>query len=454
MINSPPALRVLNNSRPPAPINAGGRLLPPGVWVDVPWEFFSQFGALKELQFDFGQAGSTLAARTPDGRPVFDFWCPLSMVDGYGRHALAIAASLGKLGAEVYLRDVGWTPGGQPFLPKEVEYQARANRERLPSRIGVCMSVPYDPTICHHSSVYKIAITQFETDTIPGFHVKQVNRTDHLIVTSHFQPEVWRRSGVRDDLPISVLTPGVDTDLFAYQPRKRDGVFRVLMLGALTARKDPRVAIRAFQDASQGDPNWRFTIKTRRAGGFDTLLKELGFQFRTEQDEKGTWVVHLPWPFRAPAPNDSRIEIVMSDDPPDQVREWYWSHDCLLWPSKGEGVGLPPLEAMSCGLEVVMANNSGMADYAYAKHCWPVRTSHMEYADDPGGFSKNYVDTYGDVGRWWVPDYGEVVRQLRKCHDSWKKGRGKGERAAEYVRKHHNLELQAHSVLEVIETYA
>jgi glycosyltransferase involved in cell wall biosynthesis len=154
------------------------------------------------------------------------------------------------------------------------------------------------------------------------------------------------------------------------------------------------------------------------------------------------------------APIDPRVEVIVSDDSPEMVRERYWSHDCFLWPSKGEGCGLPPLEAMATGMDVVTADNSGMADYAFPGHCWPVGTSHMEPADLPGGFSRHYVDTYGQVGSWWVPSFAELVRQLRRCHDAMRRGRGKGGRAAEYVRAHHTLGHQARSVLEVVEKYA
>src|SRR5262249_3043826 len=145
--------------------------------------------------------------------------------------------------------------------------------------------------------------TQFETDHVPDFHVRSVNRLDHLIVTSHFQPEVWRRSGARRDLPISVLTPGVDTDFFAFRERLPGPQFRVLILGALTARKDPITAVRAFQEASRGDDSWRLTIKTRRADGIEILLRSLGFEFRTERGQGGASDIHhIPYPMHAPAP--------------------------------------------------------------------------------------------------------------------------------------------------------
>jgi glycosyltransferase involved in cell wall biosynthesis len=302
--------------------------------------------------------------------------------------------------------------------------------------------VPYDECLTGHQSVYKLVITQFETDTIPDFHIKAVNKADHLITTSSFQPEIWRRCGIRASIPITVLTAGIDTDYFSYQRPEPDGTFKVLMLGALTGRKDPLAAIRIFQEASGGDPSWKFTIKTRQADRLDLVARELGIAGKIQQ------------PFRGRGRRDPRIELIISDDPPDAVRGYYQSHDALLWPSKGEGVGLPPLEAMSCGMEVVMSNNSGMADYALASHCWPIPTDRMEPADGPDGFSREYVIAFGDVGSWWVPSEEKGARQLRRAFEAWKLGRGKGAKAAAYVRAKHTLEHQGQSVLNVVEQYA
>jgi len=406
-------------------------------------EFLEAYGGARGLTFDFSGVQDMLRTHDERGRLTFDFHCPLSALDGYGRHALTIWRGLQEIGAAPVLRDVEWRDA--LHLPSHVLAEAQANGPRLPTRIGVVMTVPYDRHLISHSSVWKVGITQFETDHVPSFHVHQVNRLDHLILTSHFQPAVWRRSGVRKDLPISVLTPGVDTEFYAYRERPARDRFRCLILGALTARKDPIGAVKAFQEASDGDPGWNLTIKTRRADGILLLLDALGVRHPRGE---------LPgYPWSGAAPVDSRVELVLCDDSPDIVRQRYWDHDCFLWPSKGEGCGLPPLEAMATGMEVVMSNNSGMADYAFPEHCWPVGTSAMEPADVPGGFSRQYVDTYGPVGQWWVPDFGQVVRQLRRCHDAWARGRGKGQRAAAYVRAHHTLAHQARSVQEVVERY-
>jgi hypothetical protein len=76
----------------------GGVVLPPGAWVEVPLGFMEDFGHDKYLKFDFSRFRDYMAVRDEQGRFTFDWWIPLSMVDGYGRHALSIYRGLRDLG--------------------------------------------------------------------------------------------------------------------------------------------------------------------------------------------------------------------------------------------------------------------------------------------------------------------------------------------------------------------
>jgi glycosyltransferase involved in cell wall biosynthesis len=421
-IHSEDLVPVRNRGR--APKQCGGVYLTPGGdWQMVPVTFMHSYGWDKDLIFDF----TTLQNRMPtriDGKFTFDWWCPISMVDGYGRHALAIYRGFRMLGCEPTLRDVDWVD--KLFVTSDIEAARFQGMYRVPAKIGVAMSLPYDDHIFNHQSVHKIVVTQFETNKIPEKHVAKVNNCHHLIVTSRYQVKVWKDSGVT--IPISVMIPGVDTEYFAEKHRIPDGKFKVLLLGAITGRKNPLGAIRIFQMASGGSHDWRLTIKTRRTDAVQQIEKI--------------------------AAADPRIEVIVGDSHPDSVLQYYYNNDVLLWPSKGEGVGLPPLEMLSTGGELVSSENSGMADFVDSSHCYPIRTDHMEPADLPGqGFSQEYIEAFGSVGEWWVPDEKHAVSQLQKCYDNWREGKGKGRKAAKYVRDHHTLRHQSSSILQVLLGY-
>lgn len=396
-------------------MNAGQYRLSPGIPTRVPLEFLAQFGHVKGLRFDYSDLQEFMKSRDDDGTAVFDFWCPLSAIDGYGRHALAIWKGLRNLGHDAKLRNSGQFVD-RTFLPSSIVSEAQSNMGNMPSKVAVAMTVPYDDMLWANESITKIAITQFETDRVPEKHVEKVNKTHHLIVTSSFGKDLWKKCGVR--IPIDVMTPGVDTEFFTEIDRQMDGTFKVLLLGALTSRKNPLAAIRIFRAASKGNADWRLKIKTRPT--------PVGFK------EVSQMVTDL---------HDPRISIDKDDVPPEGVKWYYHNNDCLLWPSRGEGVGLPPLEAMSTGMEVVLSNNTGMMDYIDKDHCWPVRMAGKVPANSPDiGWDAGYIFRYGDVGNMYDPDENDAAHQLEKCFNDWREGRGKGHKAAAYVRAHHTLQ--------------
>jgi glycosyltransferase involved in cell wall biosynthesis len=404
----------------------GDVVLLPGVPVDVPLDFYMRFGGQPSLQFDWSSLPEYLSSRTASGALQLDWHSPLSGVDGYGRHAIFLIRALQKLGVSVKLRDGGGWAIDYQYLPADITQLRRSFDGEPPSKVGVSFTLGYDPALTEHAALVKVGITQFETNRLPKRHVENVNKLDHVIVTSSFQVDVFRKSGV--EVPISVMTPGIETDYFQPHERRMDGKFKVLMVGALTQRKDPIGAIRIFQQASRGNPDWRFTIKSRATNEVAAVRNAV----------KG----------------DPRITVIVRDDPPDAIRDMYHTHDCLLWPSKGEGVGLPPLEAMATGMELVCADNSGMRDYLDKDHAWPIKSAGMESAVGPNLFTHEYVAAYGDVGQWWVPDLDHGARQLERCFNAWREGKGKGARAAEYVRQNHSSLHSARDIIQVVERYA
>src|SRR5258708_17395390 len=150
--------------------------------------------------------------------------------------------------------------------------EPQPTRTGFAATVGVAFTLGYDEAIWNHDSLIKIALTQFETNRFPSFQVDYINKCDHLIVTSSFQLPVAKDSGVK--IPVSVMTPGIDTETFTERPARDDGQFRVLILGGLTGRKNPQGAIRIFQQASQADPTWLLTIKNRAADGINEVRKK------------------------------------------------------------------------------------------------------------------------------------------------------------------------------------
>lgn len=117
----------------------------------------------------------------------------------------------------------------------------------------------------------------------------------------------------------------------------------------------------------------------------------------------------------------------------EQLRELYWGADTFLLLSKAEGLGLPVMEAMACGVPCVCTDAGGMAENLADRRGWLV----------PAEYS--YLDPFGNQVRRYPSPYAaaEMIHQLRSNGPG---RRGKVTRALKWARS--RTWAQAVTVLE------
>jgi glycosyltransferase involved in cell wall biosynthesis len=97
------------------------------------------------------------------------------------------------------------------------------------------------------------------------------------------------------------------------------------------------------------------------------------------------------------------IEIIDAIYTQKQMRELMKDADCFVFPTHGEGFGLPPIEAAATGLPTIVARNTGMLDYADLMY---------SVSSDKKEPAKRYPKEWGDVGNWYVPDFDELKERM------------------------------------------
>jgi glycosyltransferase involved in cell wall biosynthesis len=177
--------------------------------------------------------------------------------------------------------------------------------------------------------------------TVATMNPKMLNRftseceqADLIIVLS----EVAKKTFIQAGFPakkVEVITPFVDTKKF-YPTLKTDEGFRVLYVGTIEPRKGLPYLIQAFLKADI--PNSELLI----IGGASTRRLR---KFMIETLNKHTNIKQEFWDF--------------SQDDPTKV---FGKSSVLVLPSVEDGFGLVALEAMACGLPVIVTSNCGAAD--------------------------------------------------------------------------------------------
>jgi glycosyltransferase involved in cell wall biosynthesis len=156
---------------------------------------------------------------------------------------------------------------------------------------------------------------------------QEISTADELIVLSGFQRRTFLEEGVQEDR-LHVLPLGVDIELFRPTPKVEDGVFTIGFVGQLTQRKGISYLLSAFD--------------AMRPGGARMLMVGRPSSRHRPWNREG--VEHVPAVARTALP------------------QYYHRMDVFVLPSLVEGFPLTALEAMACGVPVIVSENTFGAD--------------------------------------------------------------------------------------------
>jgi glycosyltransferase involved in cell wall biosynthesis len=265
----------------------------------------------------------------------------------------------------------------------------------------------------------KICILPFETTRIPDSWINKVNSMDACLVPCKQNEQMMRDSGI--NVPISIIKWGVDENLFSYIDRPDDGIFTFGQCGALSERKGTDLLVKAFIKAfpPQEGAKVRLLLKTS----------------------------HNVFTFGVKG--ERRIQVIMLPLDHDEFLRQFWNKvDCFVFPTRGEGAGLPPLEAMATGLPVIVTNWSGPADYINSDIGFPLNNYKMVPAE---AFSKKLYKE--DCGNWAEPDLDELVNTMRYAYYHQDECKEKGKKAAEYIKQNWLWKDTIHTFHDALDKY-
>ncbi len=198
---------------------------------------------------------------------------------------------------------------------------------------------------------HQVGLTMLETDRVPSAFVRACNRVDRVWVPTSFVQTSFVASGV-DAHRLEVVAPGVPVpaDPAAVEPYPLPPAERIfLSVFAWGWRKGWDVLIEAYVRAFARDDQTLLVIRSSppEPGGptiddrIDAFLADLAID-------------------RCRAP---RIAVIDHTVRANHMAALYAAADAFVLPSRGEGLGLPYLEAMAAGVPVIATAWSGQLDF-------------------------------------------------------------------------------------------
>lgn len=297
---------------------------------------------------------------------------------GYGRMGVNIARQLRRMGIEVY----DHLTGQKDYGAKEFEgNSARCN-------LAVWASTPSQAKGWWTGQHVGI-LTMWEATRLPESFRENLHEFDTVMVPSFHNVELF--SQYHDNVHFIPL--GFDPEVWNYAPAPEvRNEFRFL-IGGSGPRKGTDLAYKAFKRVFQTWPN-------------DGPVPVLVMKNPRAEDFYG-----------------DRIRMVTGKISAQEERDLYVDSHCYLQPSRGEGFGLQPLQAIATGRPTILTAAHGHDSFAHL------------------GFGLNHTlspaayFSHGHAGEWWEPNFEQLCDYMEYVYNNYEEASALAEKNAELAKE-------------------
>jgi len=255
----------------------------------------------------------------------------------------------------------------------------------------------------------------WETDPLPSLWKALWS---HDFFTGFLTPSRWVGEMVQreTDKPVYYYPHFIDTERYPavdLEKKISKSTFNVLFVGQHTKRKGLEDAVISFSRALGNQSDASFRAKAHAMS-----QREVDVQKTIE----AAVITNCGNP-------NAKIYQSLKNVSSDEMVQLYHDTSLLLFPSRGEGFGLPPCEAMSTGIRVVYTNWSATAEVAASPHNYPA-----DYMLDEAYGMTHHGYEYGS--RYAVPRISALITGLKEYYSLWK-----SDREAYFTQSLHNRDI-------------
>jgi len=310
----------------------------------------------------------------------------------------------------------------------EVDERFKAIEERLNKPLSKTVDVhirhQWPPNFDPPPEGHWVIIQPWEFGFLPEDWIEPMRElVDEIWVPSK---HVWK-SYVKSGIPperVFVIPNGVNLDIFNPKvqpyPLKTNKKFKFLFVGGTIKRKGVDVLLEAYTQVFNKKDDVVLVIKDMKK------IYKSSFRQKIEEVESN--------------PEAPEVLYITDELTERKMAGLYTACDCLVHPYRGEGFGLPVLEAMACGLPVIVTEGGATDDFCKKEWAYLIPAK-KELAVLLGC---KLVKKYAEV---LEPDKKVLKSTLRYVFENYGEAQKKAKRALEHVQRYFTWEAVAEKVI-------
>jgi glycosyltransferase involved in cell wall biosynthesis len=293
-----------------------------------------------------------------------------SLEIGYGRMGVKLTDAIKRMGVEVF-----------DDLPNPEGSRAQRFIPHTNGKTGICGHAAWMATPGHYRGRWKgqtaSLLTMWESSLLPEPFRECIDVFDTLVVPSEQNQELFSRYHPN----VKYVPLGIDpTEWFPVPRPTLDEPHFTFLISGGGHRKGSELVIDAFKKVFDGrviGPAPRLFVHSAKATEF---------------------------------PLDDRIHLITGKLTSEEERALYAMAHVYVQPSRGEGFGLRPLQAMAQGCPTIATNAHGHAAFGELI-TYPLGWTLQE--TPPQSFH------HGPAGSWWEPNFDELCEAMEDAYLSY-----------------------------------
>jgi hypothetical protein len=341
-----------------------------------------------------------------------------------------------------------WQDGSRtiPMLPELIPAIRRASD----FDIGIQISHPdsFQNLRDFHT---KIGFGVCETQTIKKMWVVNCNKNcDQVWTPSNFCTKIFVDNGIKNcyTVPNGFDERFFNRDIPPYQYPFDEDTFIFLTVGNSQERKGTRILYEAFSEEFKENEkvalvfksyaHWAWgAVQYARNGISDELAAK--YNVSLAKDPRVYMFGNVEERFNEKE-NKYELHLVDPEIPFDKMGSLYTGADCFVLPTRGEGFGMPALEAKACGIPVIITKSSGHMDF-----CRRHDTFLLNYE----GKSKAF-EGYNWQGEWVNPSKEHLKELMRYVYENEDDRKRRAKKSYNFVHKNFTWKKVGERALECL----